>query len=65
MNTIKITICIEEDDLLIGQFDPREIQPIIDLFLSYDWISPDGDNVRATKVALLVHDFTTFQVELS
>jgi len=65
MSTIKVTMVNEEDELLVGQFEPKEIQPIIDLFLAHNWINPDGNELRATNVSLLVHDFTTFQVELA
>ena len=65
MSKVKIRLIIEEDDCLVGEFEPSEIQSVIDLFLAHDYINPDGDNQRVKHVYLMVHDFTAFQVELA
>ncbi len=54
-----------ETDMKIGEYDASSIQPIIDLFLRYEWIDGEGDTHRAQRVYLLVHDFMPFHIELS
>ena len=65
MSKIKITLSDGEDVHFVGEFEPKDVQPVVDLFLAHNWINPDGVDVKVTRVYLLVHDFTTFQVELS
>ena len=65
MNKVKVTISDGEEAYFVGKFEPKEVQPVVDLFLAHDWLNPDGDAARVTKAYLLVHDFTSFQVELS
>ena len=65
MNKIKVKAIFEEDEFVVGEFEPNEIQPIIDLFLGHGWISPEGDSAQATRVYLLVHDSRIFHVELT
>ena len=51
-------------DMKVGEYEPSNVQSVIDLFLNNQWLDDDGEERRIKGVTLVVHDFMPFHIEL-